>query len=46
MEIRDILKFLSDDIYEKIKKLARLKEEGIITEEEFSESKRELLSKL
>ena len=36
----------NDDIYEKIKKLARLKEEGVITEEEFSESKRELLSKL
>lgn len=35
----------NDDIFAKIEKLYKLKEEGVITEEEFKNSKRELLKK-
>lgn len=36
----------SEDVFEKIKKLSELKENGIITEEEFETKKSELLSKI
>ena len=36
----------SEDSFEKIKKLAQLKEQGILTEEEFEKKKTELLKEI
>ena len=44
--LKDILKRESDEIVELIKKLADLHSAGILTDEEFSEKKAELLSKI
>ena len=44
--LKDILKRESDDSIELIKKLADLHSAGILTDDEFSEKKSELLSKI
>jgi len=44
--LKDILKKESDDVIELIKKLADLHSAGILTDEEFSEKKKELLNKI
>lgn len=46
IKAKDILKRESDEVIELIKKLADLHESGILTDEEFSEKKSELLSKI
>jgi hypothetical protein len=46
IKAKDILKRESDEVIELIKKLADLHESGILTNEEFSEKKSELLSKI
>ena len=44
--LKDILKRESEDVIELIRKLADLHSAGILTDEEFSEKKTELLSKI
>lgn len=44
--LKDILKKESDDVIDLIKKLGELHSEGILTDEEFSEKKKELLNKI
>jgi hypothetical protein len=46
VELKDILKRESQDVIELIKKLADLHSAGILTDEEFSNKKTELLSKI
>jgi len=45
-QLNDILKRESEDVIELIKKLADLHSAGILTDEEFSDKKSELLSKI
>jgi DNA topoisomerase IA len=46
VELKDILKRESEDVIELIKKLGDLHSAGILTDEEFSNKKSELLSKI
>jgi hypothetical protein len=46
VKVKDILKIESEDVIDLIKKLADLHSSGILTDDEFSEKKTELLSKI
>jgi hypothetical protein len=46
VKVKDILKIESEDVIDLIKKLADLHSSGILTDDEFTEKKKELLSKI